>query len=137
MSFDSDRGTIVAVDNVNLHVDSGETLGIVGDSGSGKSVTSLSVMRLVARPPGRVAAGEIKFEGDDLLRKGEADMRRVRGNRIAMIYQEPMTSLNPVFTIGAQIVEAITFHLGLSKGAARAGSRLAAAGRNIGAGAPH
>ena len=120
VSFDSDRGTIIAVDNIDLHIDSGETLGIVGESGSGKSVTSLSIMRLVARPAGRVAAGRIEFEGEDLLRKGEADMRRVRGNRIAMIYQEPMTALNPVFTIGAQIIEALALHLGLSKRAARA-----------------
>jgi oligopeptide transport system ATP-binding protein len=117
--FQSDRGPIVAVDDVSFHVAAGETLGIVGESGSGKSVTSLSIMRLVAQPAGQITGGEIIFEGEDLLRKSEAKMRKVRGNRIAMIYQEPMTSLNPVFNVGMQITEALTLHLGLTKRAAR------------------
>ena len=108
--FDTEEGTIKAVDGVSFHLDRGETLGVVGESGSGKSVTSLSVMRLIATPPGRVAGGEIVFEGEDLLKKTEAAMRCLRGNEIAMIFQEPMTSLNPVYTVGRQIAEAIVLH---------------------------
>ena len=106
---------VPAVDGVSFHVDKGEVLCIVGESGCGKSVTSLSVMRLVPTPPGRFVEGEILFEGEDLLKKTEKEMCSIRGNAISMIYQEPMTSLNPVFTIGMQIVEAIRIHQGLNR----------------------
>jgi oligopeptide transport system ATP-binding protein len=113
--FMTDRGLIRSVYGVSLHVDAGETLGVVGESGCGKSVTSLSIMRLVPSPPGRIAGGEILFRGQDLLALSEEDMRRVRGNSIAMIYQEPMTSLNPVLTVGRQIAEVSSLHQGLSR----------------------
>ena len=112
--FDTDEGTVRAVDGVSFHIDKGETLGVVGESGSGKSVTSLSVMRLIPSPPGRIASGEMLFEGEDLVKKSERDMRRIRGNEISMIFQEPMTSLNPVYTVGHQIAEAIVLHQGKS-----------------------
>jgi len=108
--FDTDEGTVKAVDGVSFHLDKGETLGVVGESGSGKSVTSLSVMRLIATPPGRIAGGQMLFEGQDLAKKSEREMRRIRGNEISMIFQEPMTSLNPVYTVGDQIAEAIVLH---------------------------
>ena len=108
-------GVVKAVDGVSYHVDERETIAIVGESGSGKSVSALSVMRLVASPPGRVVHGEIKFEGNDLLALSDAEMRDVRGNDIAMVFQEPMTSLNPVLTIGYQLTEALKLHLGMSK----------------------
>ena len=108
--FDTDDGTVKAVDGVSFHIDRGETLAVVGESGSGKSVTSLSIMRLIAQPPGRIAEGEILFEGEDLVKKSEAQMRKIRGNDISMIFQEPMTSLNPVYTVGDQIAEAIVLH---------------------------
>jgi oligopeptide/dipeptide ABC transporter ATP-binding protein len=108
--FDTDEGTVKAVDGVSFHIDRGETLAVVGESGSGKSVTSLSVMRLIATPPGRIAGGQILFEGQDLVKKSERDMRKIRGNEISMIFQEPMTSLNPVYTVGDQIAEAIVLH---------------------------
>ena len=110
--FDTEEGTVKAVNGVSFYLGRGETLGVVGESGSGKSVTSLSVMRLIPTPPGRLAAGEILFEGQDLLKKTEREMRRLRGNEIAMIFQEPMTSLNPVYTVGRQIAEAIVLHQG-------------------------
>jgi peptide/nickel transport system ATP-binding protein len=109
-SFATDAGTFNAVDDVSLVVEAGRTLGLVGESGCGKSVTALSIMGLVASPPGRIASGEILFEGTDLLRLPAAKMRAVRGNRISMIFQEPMTSLNPAFTVGEQIVEGILRH---------------------------
>jgi oligopeptide/dipeptide ABC transporter ATP-binding protein len=112
--FDTDEGTVKAVDGVSFHLDKGETLAVVGESGSGKSVMSLSVMRLIPTPPGRIAEGQILFEGQDLVRKSERDMRRIRGNDISMIFQEPMTSLNPVYTVGDQIAEAIVLHQGKS-----------------------
>ena len=111
--FDTDEGTVRAVDGVSFHIDRGETLAVVGESGSGKSVTSLSAMRLIPTPPGRIAGGEIIFEGRDLVKLSEPDMRKVRGNEISMIFQEPMTSLNPVYTVGDQIAEAIVLHLSL------------------------
>src|SRR4029079_13394797 len=98
--FDTDGGEARAVDGVTFHVDEGETVGVVGESGCGKSVTALSIMRLVQTPPGRIAAGRILFAGRDLLTLSEREMRGARGNDIAMIFQEPMTSLNPVFTVG-------------------------------------
>ena len=107
--FDTEDGVVPAVDGVDLYIDKGETLGVVGESGCGKSVTSLSIMRLVGRP-GRIAEGEILFDGADLLKKPEPEMRKIRGNQISMIFQEPMTSLNPVYTVGDQIAEAIVLH---------------------------
>ncbi|HEX7004866.1 MAG TPA: ABC transporter ATP-binding protein [Trueperaceae bacterium] len=112
--FDTDEGTVKAVDGVSFHLDRGETLAVVGESGSGKSVTSLSVMRLIPTPPGRIAGGQILFEGEDLVTKSERAMRKIRGNDISMIFQEPMTSLNPVYTVGDQIAEAIVLHQGKS-----------------------
>src|SRR5262245_46394027 len=111
-------GIVRAVDGVSLSVAAGETLAVVGESGCGKSVTSLSVMRLVASPPGRIVAGSIRFQGTDLLALSEREMRDIRGNDISMIFQEPMTSLNPVLTIGRQITETLTLHQGLDRGAA-------------------
>ena len=108
-------GTVRAVDGVSFSVQKGETLGIVGESGCGKSVTALTIMRLLDTPPAEVASGEILFEGRDLLKISEEEMRQVRGNDIAMIFQEPMTSLNPVFTVGDQISEAVILHQGLSR----------------------
>ncbi|MCF7936649.1 MAG: ABC transporter ATP-binding protein [Synergistales bacterium] len=117
--FDTDRGLIRAVDGVSFSIEPGETLGIVGESGCGKSVTALSIMRLVARPVGRIAGGRILFEGEDLLDKSPGAMRSIRGNRIAMIFQEPMTSLNPVYTVGRQIMEPLMLHRRLGGGEAR------------------
>ena len=116
--FHTAWGPVRAVDGVSLAVRKGRTLGIVGESGCGKSVTSLSVMGLLTRGAGRVVAGEVVLEGRDLLRLDEEAMRRVRGNRIGMIFQEPMTSLNPVMTIGDQIGEGLVFHRGVSRRAA-------------------
>lgn len=115
VDFVTDKGLIHAVDKVSFSIRKGETLGLVGESGSGKSVTSLAVMRLLAQPPGRISHGEILLEGQDLLKISEQDMRAIRGNRISMIFQEPMTSLNPVFTVGYQIVESVQLHQKLSK----------------------
>jgi oligopeptide transport system ATP-binding protein len=112
--FESDGKDVKAVDGVSFHIDRGETLGLVGESGCGKSVSGLSIMGLVPTPPGKILAGEVLFEGDDLLRKRDDEMRRIRGKEIAMIFQEPMTSLNPVLTIGRQITEAIEKHLDVS-----------------------
>ena len=112
--FFSDGGVSPAVDGVDLRVHKGETLGIVGESGCGKSVTALSIMRLIPDPPGRITAGEILLEGQNLLELSADQMRRIRGNRISMIFQEPMTSLNPVYTIGNQIAEAVRLHQKLS-----------------------
>ena len=114
--FRVDKNTIIkAVDNSSFYIDESETLAIVGESGSGKSVTALSVMQLVPNPPGRIAGGEILFRGRDLLGLSKAEMRAVRGGQISMIFQEPMTSLNPVLTIGRQLTEAIMLHMKLSK----------------------
>jgi len=110
--FSTDNGVVKAVDGVSFHIDRGETLAVVGESGSGKSVTSLSIMRLLEAPHGRIVGGSILLEGEDLVRKTEAEMRRVRGNDISMIFQEPMTSLNPVYTVGEQIAESIRIHQG-------------------------
>ena len=113
-------GVVRAVDGVSFDVMRGEALAIVGESGCGKSVTSLSIMRLVASPPGRIVRGRVLFEGRDLLTLPEPEMRKVRGNAISMIFQEPMTSLNPVLTIGRQIAEALVLHRGLAPEKARA-----------------
>ncbi|HKN09091.1 MAG TPA: ABC transporter ATP-binding protein [Pseudomonadota bacterium] len=111
-------GVVRAVDGVSFSVAPGETLAVVGESGCGKSVTSLSVLRLIASPPGRIVEGSIRFQGQDLLELSERRMRDIRGNEISMIFQEPMTSLNPVLRIGSQITETLTLHRGLSKEAA-------------------
>src|SRR5205085_5275901 len=113
-------GVVRAVDGVSFHVFPGETLAIVGESGCGKSVTALSILRLIPSPPGRIVSGAIRFAGCDLLRLSEAEMRQVRGNEISMIFQEPITSLNPVLTIGRQIAETLTLHQGLGHKAALA-----------------
>lgn len=108
--FRTDDGTFLAVDDVSFSVRPGETLGIVGESGCGKSVTSLSIMRLIPTPPGKIVNGTIEFDGKNLLQFSDDEMRKIRGNKISMIFQEPMTSLNPVFTVGDQIAEAIALH---------------------------
>src|SRR5437763_3817315 len=113
-------GVVRAVDGVSFHVLPGETLAIVGESGCGKSVTALSILRLVPAPPGRIVSGRIRFAGRDLLELSDAEMRDVRGNDISMIFQEPMTSLNPVLSIGRQIGETLTLHQGLDRKAALA-----------------
>ncbi len=107
--FDGDERSVIAVDGLSFDLRPGETLGLVGESGCGKSVTSLSIMRLL-RQPGRIAGGHIEFEGQDLAKLPESAMRKLRGNRLSMIFQEPMTSLNPVFTVGKQIAESIMLH---------------------------
>ena len=108
-------GTIRAVDGVSYSLKAGETLGVVGESGCGKSVTALSVLRLVANPPGRIVGGAIRFQGRNLLEVSDAEMERIRGNEISMIFQEPMTSLNPLYTVGKQIAEAVALHQGLNR----------------------
>ena len=108
--FDSDDGVVKAVDGVDFSVNAGETIGIVGESGCGKSVTSMSILRLIPTPPGRIAGGEVLFNGIDLTKATDQQMRKIRGNDISMIFQEPMTSLNPVFTVGEQISEALILH---------------------------
>jgi peptide/nickel transport system ATP-binding protein len=112
------RGVIKAVDGVSFSLRRGETLAIVGESGCGKSMTALSIMRLVPEPPGKIVGGSVKLDGRELLRLDEAAMRAVRGNDISMIFQEPMTSLNPVLTIGSQVSEAVRLHQDLSRSAA-------------------
>ena len=109
-TFFTDSGKFPAVDHIDFHLRDGEILGIVGESGCGKSVTSLSVMGLVPSPPGKITGGKIVYNGRDLIGLSEKEMRKIRGNDIAMIFQEPMTSLNPLFTIGNQMVEAILIH---------------------------
>ena len=118
--FTTDSGTAKAVDGVSFSIDRGETLGLVGESGCGKSVTSLSIMRLIPDPPGKIVDGSIKFRGRNLIDLPDEEMREVRGNDIAMIFQEPMTSLNPVYTCGFQIDEAVMLHQNLDAEAARA-----------------
>src|SRR4249920_4044354 len=118
--FYTRQGIVKAVDGVDFQVASGETLAIVGESGCGKSMTALSLMRLIPDPPGRIVSGTVKLGGRDLLKLSHEEMRKVRGNEISMIFQEPMTSLNPVFTVGNQIGEAIRLHQGLDKQATRA-----------------
>ncbi|MDH4228361.1 MAG: ABC transporter ATP-binding protein [Nitrospirota bacterium] len=118
-TFNTPKGPVAAVDGVDFCVDRGEVLGIVGESGCGKSVTSLSVLRLVPNPPGRITGGSVRFDGQELLSLPEEQMRKVRGNRISMIFQEPMTALNPVFTVGNQIGEGLRLHRGLSRHEAR------------------
>ena len=119
-AFDTDEGYLRAVDDVSFDVQPGQTLGIVGESGCGKSVTSLAILRLIPSPPGLIERGEALFAGKDLFQTSEKEMRAIRGNDISMIFQEPMTSLNPVYTVGSQIVEAIRLHRPLSRRAAKA-----------------
>jgi peptide/nickel transport system ATP-binding protein len=119
LSFAVEGGEARVVDGVSFTLEPGRTLGIVGESGCGKTVTALSIMGLVPRPPGRIAGGEIWFDGVDLLKLSADEMRELRGNQISMIFQEPMTSLNPVFTIGEQIVEGILRHQPMSRKAAK------------------
>jgi oligopeptide/dipeptide ABC transporter ATP-binding protein len=108
--FDTDAGELRAVDGVDISLERGRTLGIVGESGCGKSVTALSIMGLVPRPPGRIVSGEVRFEGDDLLKLPPARLRELRGAQLSMIFQEPMSSLNPAFTVGEQVAEALLRH---------------------------
>jgi oligopeptide/dipeptide ABC transporter ATP-binding protein len=117
--FHTSEGAIKAVDGVSFSINPGETLGVVGESGCGKSVTAFSILQLLASPPARYEGGEIKFRGEDLLRLTDKQMRRVRGSLISMIFQEPMSSLNPIMTVGSQIAEAVLAHQEKSKGEAR------------------
>jgi peptide/nickel transport system ATP-binding protein len=116
--FATDEGMVHAVDGVDLTIDRGETVGVVGESGCGKTVTALSVLKLIAMPPGRIAGGRILWRGRDLVPLGPDDMRRIRSKEIAIVFQEPMTSLNPVYTVGDQIAEVVRLHEGLGKRAA-------------------
>jgi oligopeptide transport system ATP-binding protein len=117
--FMTQDGVVKAVDGVSFHVMPGETLGVVGESGSGKSMTGLSIMRLIPSPPGKIATGEILLEGRDIRKMSDNDVRKIRGKEIAMIFQDPMTSLNPVLTISRQLCEAIQLHLSMNKDQAR------------------
>ena len=117
--FNTRDGVVKAVDGISYDIQEGETLGLVGESGCGKSVSALSILRLIANPPGRIMGGSVEFEGRDLMQLTDAEMRGVRGNDIAMVFQEPMTSLNPVLTIGRQLTEGLELHLKMSKGDAR------------------
>jgi|FLYN01.1.fsa_nt_gi oligopeptide transport system ATP-binding protein len=117
--FFTDEGVVKAVDGVSYDLEEGETLGLVGESGCGKSVSALSLLRLIPSPPGKIVGGEVIFEGQDLLKLDEDEIRHIRGNRIAMVFQEPMTSLNPVLTIGRQLTEGLELHLKMDRHAAR------------------
>lgn len=117
--FFTHEGTVKAVDGISFSINRGETLGLVGESGCGKSVTALSIMRLIPNPPGRIVSGEIYSEGKNLLKYNEKEMRNIRGKKISMIFQEPMTSLDPVFTIGHEIKEAVRLHSSVNKKDAR------------------
>ena len=117
--FFTDNGVVRAVDGLTYDLEAGETLGLVGESGCGKSVSALSIMRLVQSPPGRTIGGEVIFNGQDLLKLRDGDMRKVRGKDISMVFQEPMTSLNPVLNVERQLTESLELHLGMSKSAAR------------------
>ncbi len=118
--FYTPSGVVKAVDGVSFSLKKGETLGVVGESGSGKSITAMSILQLIPSPPGKIAGGRIVFNGDNLLEKSEEEIRRIRGNDISMIFQDPMTSLNPVLTIGEQLTEVIVLHQKLDKTAAAA-----------------
>ena len=113
--FRTDDGTVRAVDGVTFSVDRGETLGIVGESGSGKSVTNLSLLRLIPEPPGKIVGGQARFDGRDLLTMSEPELRQIRGHKVAMIFQDPMTSLNPFLTVADQLMEVTRLHLGYSR----------------------
>lgn len=118
VEFRTRRGTARVLDRVGFEIERGQTLGVVGESGCGKSVTALAIMRLIASPPGLITGGRVLFEGHDLLALPETAMRQIRGNRISMVFQEPMTSLNPAYTVGDQIAESVSLHKGLSRRAA-------------------
>jgi oligopeptide transport system ATP-binding protein len=118
--FYTEEGLVKAVDGVTYDVQEGETLALVGESGCGKSISALSLLKLIPIPPGRIVSGEVIFEGEDLLKLDEEEIRKIRGNRISMVFQEPMTSLNPVLTIGKQMTEALELHLKLDRNAANA-----------------
>ena len=113
--FFTDEGVVRAVDGIDLYIDQGETLGIVGESGCGKSVTALSIMKLIPQPPGKIVEGQILYHGTDLVTMPANKLRKIRGKEISMVFQEPMTSLNPVFTCGEQIAEALRLHEGLNR----------------------
>ena len=117
--FYTDEGIARAVDGMDFVIYRGETLGMIGESGCGKSVSALSILQLINSPPGKIAEGEVFFEGEDLLKKSSSEIRKIRGNKISMIFQEPMTSLNPVYTIGNQIMESIIWHQNLNREKAR------------------
>ena len=117
--FNLKRGVLQAVDRVSLNVAKGETFGLVGESGSGKTVTARSIMRLIQTPPGEISTGTVRFEGQDIYRMSDNEIREIRGRHIAMVFQEPMSALNPVFTVGSQIGDVLRTNLGLSKAAAR------------------
>src|SRR5438874_7920138 len=135
VAFETERGEIRPVRDVSLSIFPGQTVALVGESGCGKSVTALSILRLIPQPPGRIAGGQVLLEGRDLLTLSEREMRSVRGKDIAMIFQEPMTSLNPVYTIGDQIVEAVMLHQGV--GSRRAYELAEEALREVGIADPH
>ncbi|MBI4338296.1 MAG: ABC transporter ATP-binding protein [Chloroflexi bacterium] len=116
--FYTEDGVVKAVDGVSFDLQEGETLGLVGESGCGKSVSALTVMRLIPNPPGRIVSGEIIFQGEDLMKLDDDEMRHIRGNRIAMVFQEPMTSLNPVLTVGKQLTESLELHMKMDHKAA-------------------
>jgi peptide/nickel transport system ATP-binding protein len=116
--FATEEGWVHAVDGVDLTIERGETLGVVGESGCGKTVTALTVMKLIPMPPGKIVAGQVLWRGRDLVPLGEAEMRKIRAKEIAIVFQEPMTSLNPVYTVGEQIAEVVRLHEGLGRGAA-------------------
>ena len=115
VAFDTDSGKVYAVNNLSLKIGRKETLGLVGETGAGKTTTALAVMKLIQSPPGKITSGEIILEGQDLMKVPEKDMFNIRGNKISMIFQDPMTSLNPVMTVGEQISEVIELHQKLSK----------------------
>jgi oligopeptide/dipeptide ABC transporter ATP-binding protein len=116
--FYTEEGVVKAVDGVTFHIEPGEILGLVGESGCGKTVSALSILRLIPIPPGKIVSGSVQFEGEDLMTMSEAEIRHIRGNQIAMIFQEPMTSLNPVLTIGRQLTETLELHLKMDRASA-------------------
>jgi oligopeptide transport system ATP-binding protein len=118
MYFHTRDGVVKAVDGVSYTLNAGETLGVVGESGSGKSVTALTIMRLIPEPPGKVESGDVRFRGESLIAMNDDEIRKIRGNRIAMVFQDPMTSLNPVYRVGRQIAEPLILHKGMTKDAA-------------------
>lgn len=115
VEFKTVEGTVKAINHLNYTLHKGEKLGIVGESGSGKSVSSLGIMQLIPNPPGEIVGGEILYKGQDLVKKSEKDMQKIRGNEISMIFQEPMTSLNPIIKCGRQIAESLRLHRGMNK----------------------
>lgn len=133
VEYRTDNGIVKALNSVNLTIGRGETLGLVGETGAGKTTTALSILRLIANPPGKIVKGEIIFEGEDLLKKSSKEMEKTRGNKISMIFQDPMTTLNPVLTIGEQIAEVIRLHQKISRNKAniKAGEMLELVGISL------